>query len=134
MDRPVELVLSNLWREREREKVERERTKDKEKKEIEKVITDRGYVLVTAEYWPCVGIGDAFRQTEMESHVLQSRFVMFFTVIFSAGFIENARFSLRGVSSRECGKPFSCVVLQDLKESLRGWFGNMTILYCFNQS
>lgn len=81
-------------------------------------------MLVTAEYRLCVGIGGVFRQTEMDSRVLQSRFVMFFTVIFSARFIENAaRFSpslKRGANSRECGKPFSCVVLQDLKESLRG--------------
>lgn len=119
MDRPAELVLSNLKRTRARKGRKGENEGQRKKRDRESYygqrLRARNCGISTVLCW------DAFRQTEMDSHVLQSRFVMFFTVIFSGGFIEeNARFSLRGTSSRECGKPFSCVVLQDLKESLRG--------------
>lgn len=59
-----------------------------------------------------------FRQTEMNRRVLQSRFVMFFAAIFCWVYRERGS-AWRDVNSRECGNP-SFVVLQDLKQSLRG--------------
>lgn len=70
------------------------RGREREKKGgIERVIADRGYVLVTAAYRLCAwgsGVaGCAFRQTKMNRRVLQSRFVMFFFFLrFSDGLIE----------------------------------------------